>query len=409
MRILITSFNVSRRMGGEAVLPLHYTRELRALGHDVHVQTHARVRDELKASEIWDAERTHFIEDSFIERAIHTIGKAAPGAIRETVFISAINAVTMARLAGAARRLARDIGADIIHQPAPVSPHFPSFLTDMPAPVVIGPLNGGMSYPPAFEKEFSKGSQAVVRIGRAFSGVGNTLFPGKKRAARILVANERTQNSLPAGVPAERVRLLVENGVDLALWGAGDGQKDHKANFVFVGRLVWWKAVELLIDAFAAVEAEATLTIIGDGPERARLEKHAMATPAFDRIFFEGFRPQAEIRDTLARARALVLPSLRECGGAVVLEAFACGTPAIATRWGGPQDYITDDTGVLVEPDSRETFVNALAAAMNDLAKNPGTARIMGAAARRRVEDNFTWTAKARQIAAIYEDVLAEK
>ncbi|MEZ5916112.1 MAG: hypothetical protein R3C40_00805 [Parvularculaceae bacterium] len=96
MRVLITSFNVSRRMGGEAVLPLHYARELRALIHlDVHVQTHARVRDELKNSEIWDEERTHFIEDSLVERAIHTIGKAAPGAIRETVFISAISAVTM--------------------------------------------------------------------------------------------------------------------------------------------------------------------------------------------------------------------------------------------------------------------------------------------------------------------------
>ncbi|MEZ5916111.1 MAG: glycosyltransferase family 4 protein [Parvularculaceae bacterium] len=267
-----------------------------------------------------------------------------------------------------------------------------------------------MSYPPAFEKEFSKGSQAVVRIGRMFSGVGNMLFPGKKRAARVLVANERTQNSLPVGVPAERVRLLVENGVDLTLWGGGDnnGEKDHKPNFVFVGRLVWWKAVELLIDAFAAVDADATLTIIGDGPERARLEKHAIATPAFDRIFFEGFRPQSEIRNTLSRARALVLPSLRECGGAVVLEAFACGAPAIATRWGGPEDYITDDTGVLVAPDSRDGFIGALTAAMNELAKNPGKAHAMGEAARRRVEDNFTWSAKARQMTAIYEDVLAE-
>ncbi|MCA8889506.1 MAG: glycosyltransferase family 4 protein, partial [Parvularculaceae bacterium] len=132
------------------------------------------------------------------------------------------------------------------------------------------------------------------------------------------------------------------------------------------------------------------------------------ATPAFDRIFFEGFRPQSEIRNTLSRARALVLPSLRECGGAVVLEAFACGAPAIATRWGGPEDYITADTGVLVDPDSRDGFIAALFAAMNELAKNPGKASAMGDAARRRVEDNYTWTAKARQMAAIYEDVLAE-
>ncbi|HBS34782.1 MAG TPA: group 1 glycosyl transferase, partial [Parvularcula sp.] len=117
---------------------------------------------------------------------------------------------------------------------------------------------------------------------------------------------------------------------------------------------------------------------------------------------FDGFRPQAEIADALSSATALVLPSMRECGGAVILEAFACRTPAIATAWGGPQDYVTPETGYLIAPSGRETFIEDFASAMRALAADPVRASEMGAAGRSRVEANFTWPAKARRILTIY-------
>ena len=101
---------------------------------------HAR-RAELEAHPLWRADRFHFIEDSGAEKAIHAAGKKAPGALRETLFMSGIGLVTQQRLAARARMLAVEIGAEVIHQPIPVSPAFPSFLSDMPAPVVIGPMN----------------------------------------------------------------------------------------------------------------------------------------------------------------------------------------------------------------------------------------------------------------------------
>jgi glycosyltransferase involved in cell wall biosynthesis len=239
-----------------------------------------------------------------------------------------------------------------------------------------------------------------------FSGVGNALFTGKRHAAKILVANERTRQSLPTVIKDEQIAFLVENGVDLDLWNPQPTGKADPPSFVFVGRLVWWKAVELLIEAFESARADATLTIVGDGPERARLEKLAAASDAGGRITFAGFRPQTEIRDILARSTALVLPSMRECGGAVVLEAFACRTPAIATNWGGPEDYITPETGVLVDPVGRAEFIHALAGAMNDLANDPHKAARMGDAARSRVEENYTWAAKARQMIEIYQSAI---
>lgn len=405
MRVLIVAPNISRRMGGEAVLPFHYVRELRALGLDVHALTHARVRDELTASEIFDEERTHFTEDSVLERTIHQAGGLAPGALRETLFHSAVGVATMARLAAAARRLAKEIAADVIHQPTPVSPAFPSFLSDMPAPVIIGPMNGGMDYPDAFRAEYSRGSQAVVAGARAVSGLANRAFAGKREAARLLVADERTRAALPSGVDPTRVSILPENGVDLSQW-TRPRQAPAAPTFVFVGRLVWWKALDLLIDAFAQVAAPARLLVVGDGPERAGWERRAHAAGLDGRVSFLGFRPQTEIADILSGATALVLPSLRECGGAVILESFACGAPAIATAWGGPLDYVTPETGVLVAPSGREPFINGLADAMSRLSRDADLAATMGRAARARVAAHYSWAAKAREMASIYADVV---
>ena len=410
MRVLIVADNVSARMGGEAVIPLHYLREMRTLGVDAHALTHARVADEIEVAPEFDATRTHFIKDTAFERAINIASKGVPGAIRETLFMNVIGVSTGLRLARRARELALQIGADIIHQPTPVSPAAPSYLTRMPAPVIIGPMNGGMDYPPAFTRDYSRGSGAIVAAGRASAALANAIFAGKRDAAALVVANPRTRDALPENVDRTRARILVENGVDLEAWGPLRRRATPAApTFVFVGRLVWWKAVDLLIAAFEKVEGEARLRIIGDGDERPALEKIAAASNASARIRFEGFRPQAEIRDALAEAMALVLPSLRECGGAVVLEAFASGAPAIATDWGGPADYITPQSGVLVPPSGRDAFVAGLAEAMNALARDPARAAIMGAEGRRLVEEKYAWREKARAMIGIYEEALGKR
>lgn len=409
MRVLIVAPNMSHRMGGEAVLPLHYVRELRKAGVETHALTHARVRAELEASEYARTGPLHFVEDSRTEIALHGMSERAPAALSEPLFGTSVAAVTLARLARRARELDASIPFDVVHQPTPVSPLFPSFLTGLAAPVVIGPLNGAMSYPPGFERDYGRGGEAVIRAARLVAGVANRAAPGKLRAARILAANERTLRGLPSGIAPERVSIMPENGVDLDLWTKGRGP-DHDAppTFAYVGRLIRWKAVDLLIEAFSRVQAPAAkLLIIGDGDERAALETLAASkrTPRLG-IEFPGFRPQAEINAILGAATALVLPSLRECGGAAVLESFACGTPVIATAWGGPKDYMTPETGFLIAPEGREEFIRGIAAAMQALCADPALRARMGAAARARVETHYSWRAKARAMIDIYRSVM---
>jgi glycosyltransferase involved in cell wall biosynthesis len=234
------------------------------------------------------------------------------------------------------------------------------------------------------------------------------LVPGKREAAMLLVSNERTRLGLPKGVRG-RVVELVENGVELDIWhpkeryrGAGEPTR-----FIYLGRLVGWKAVDLLIRAFArAVErADATLTIIGDGNTRAELEQLAGSLGLGPRIEFAGWRPQPDAARMLQEADAFILPSLYECGGAVVLEAMATGLPVIATRWGGPADYVDAECGILVDPTSPEAFIAGLADAMVRLAQSPDLRRQMGQAGRRRAESLFNWDAKVDALLDIFDSL----
>lgn len=279
------------------------------------------------------------------------------------------------------------------------------------APVVIGPMNGGMEYPPAFPHYQGRLATVMVSQGRRFSNLFNRLLPGKLKAETLLVANERTKQALPAGVRGKVIEL-VENGVNLSVWKGTDlaaKQPKQTVRFVFVGRLVDWKAVDLLLEAFKPVadETGAVLEIIGHGAERAALEAQAARLELQGNVIFVGWLSQDECAVKLQQADALVLPSLYESGGAVVLEAMAMGLPAIATKWGGPADYLDSSCGILVEPASREALIQGLTEAMLKLAQSPELRQQMGLAGQERIRQHFDWERKADQMLEIYRQTLA--
>jgi glycosyltransferase involved in cell wall biosynthesis len=274
-------------------------------------------------------------------------------------------------------------------------------------PVVIGPLNGGMEYPPAFHHTESWISRVAIALARFFANAANTLLPGKKHASVVLVANQRTRRALPSGIRG-RIIELVENGVDIGDWQAVPQPKESVLpRFVFIGRLVDWKAVDVVIRALEKVPV-AELEIIGDGPMRHAWTRLAGDLSLQNRIQFTGWLPQQECAAHLHSATALVLPSLFECGGAVVLEAMAMGKPVIATRWGGPADYLDASSGMLVDPESYSALVTGFATAMQKLIDSPALANSMGSAGRQRVLRDFDWQQKIDQVISIYRS-LAEK
>jgi glycosyltransferase involved in cell wall biosynthesis len=268
-----------------------------------------------------------------------------------------------------------------------------------------------MSYPPGFSGYQSGLERRFVGAARALAWLSHLLLPGKRRAAALLVANERTREALPSGT-CPRVFELPENGVDLSLFEARNSARTGHGplRVVFLGRLVDWKGVDLLLRACARARESVPLEllVIGDGVERARLEELRAQLQLQEVVRFAGFVPQHQCPRLSQESDVLVLPSVYECGGAVVLEAMAMGLPVVATRWGGPAEYLDEGTGILLEPLAPEPFVAALSAALVQLAQAPALRLELGERGRARVQRQFDWERKIDRMLEIYRDVLLD-
>ena len=401
--------HASARFGGEASLPLHIFRSLRRRGVSARLVVHSRTRDELNELFPNEIDLIHYIPDTRLHRLLMKLGHLLPSQI-EYFSLGLIRRLSTQFMA---RRIVKALvdrhEINVVHQPIPVSPKEPSVMHNLGAPVVIGPMNGGMTYPPAFRKREGRHVAAFLRFGRSTADLVNRLMPGKLRAATLLVANERTRLALPRGA-REKVVTFIENGVDLSLWEPAEPSRPtgKPVEIIFLGRLIPCKAVDLLLEAFREVQARtsATLSIVGDGPLSPDLKERAEALGLGASVRFFGWMSQKECARVLRRTDMLVLPSLHECGGAVVLEAMATGLPVIAANWGGPADYLDETCGVLVDPDSERSFVVGLTDAMLRLAGSPELRQEMGRSGRERVVSDFDWEKKIEKLLEIYEGVL---
>jgi len=419
LRVLIVAEHASLKFGGEAALPVHYYRILRRRQIPVWLVVHERTRSELESLFPLDRERILFVPDTNAHLFVWRLSRFLPDRISHFTMGFLLRYLTQVAQRREIWRLLREQAISVIHQPIPVSPKEPSLIFGMGVPVIIGPMNGGMDYPPGFRRLQSGTERLALATGRRLADIMNYFMPGKRQAAMLLVANERTRSALPRGV-SRNVVMLVENGVDLPLWSpVRSPAKESEltaAHFIFMGRLVDWKAVDLLLLAFnqASAQTAMTLSIIGDGDERIKLEQMTRSLDIFaekidqpGKVRFLGWMSQSECAGQLARCDALVLPSMAECGGAVVLEAMAMEVPVIATAWGGPVDYLDSSCGVLIEPTSKEAFVNDLALALVRLATHPQDRRAMGKAGRLKVIRDFDWESKVDRMLEHYRSCMA--
>jgi glycosyltransferase involved in cell wall biosynthesis len=411
LRIALVTDTASAKFGGESIHPVHYFRILRSRGISTWLVCHGRTQDELRAMFPDDIDRIRFIPDTRLHKILSRLENMRPRRLGMFTFGLMSRCLTQLSARRIVRELVRTQGVNIVHQPIPLAAKEFSFFYNLGAPLVMGPLNGAMEFPAAFRRRQSALESVGMRVGRWASQFMNYLIPGKLRAATIMVANERTRGALPHGLSGKVVNL-IDNCVDLATWQPADKQRrplDAPPRFIYLGRLVDWKAVDLLLEAFKQVAAmtNASLDLIGDGDLRAELESQARSLGLTGRVRFVGWKSQVECAEELRNATALVLPSLYECGGAVVLEAMASSLAVIATAWGGPADYLDPSCGFLIPPASREGFIAGLADAMIALSNDPSRAVALGAAGRKKVESSFDWQWKVDRTLEVYADAIA--
>lgn len=163
----------------------------------------------------------------------------------------------------------------------------------------------------------------------------------------------------------------IHNIVDLDIFKYKEKTKDEGFTFISVGGLTPIKNTANTVKAFAKIAAEkkdAKLVLVGDGSERQNLEALISGLSIADRVEMTGMLKREEIHGHLCDADCFVLPSKSETFGVAYVEAMASGLPVIASRCGGPEDFVTEENGVLLP----ENTVEALADAMLFMYENRG-------------------------------------
>lgn len=191
---------------------------------------------------------------------------------------------------------------------------------------------------------------------------------------------------------------LSENGYNMQT-----GNK--QLNFLFIGRLVYYKGCSVLLDAFAKLKSDVTLTIIGDGILKEELVQQAKMQGVIKQVDFLGHVSDEKIRECMETTDVFVLPSVErsEAFGLVQLEAMAYGKPVINTNLpsGVPEVSVHGVTGLTVDPGDAEE----LSKAMDWMCLHFEERKCMGRIARKRVEDQYTQEVLVKNIKRIYEEL----
>jgi glycosyltransferase involved in cell wall biosynthesis len=235
-----------------------------------------------------------------------------------------------------------------------------------------------------------------VRNVGAFPGIGAATRLVVRRAEAVIAVSDYLRRELEAKVPEARGKTeVVDCGVDLGRFTVQPAPSGP-TRYLCIGSLTERKNVVRLADAFAQL-GEGTLSFVGDGPLRPALERR-------ERVTVTGRVPHDQIPGRLADSHVLCQPSLIEPFGLALLEGMAAGRSVVATRIGGPPEFVTPEAGVLVDPTNVAELARGLAAAAelprpNEAARTAAEAHDLRRQAE-RVEAILQRAVQGRQAAA---------
>lgn len=302
----------------------------------------------------------------------------------------------------------------VLHRVTPVTVSAPSWLARLGLPTVLGPLNSGLHDPAGFASVMKQESTWLIRV-RSVARVLESVAGSTRRAARILTATRATREAVGAKAH-DRCRMMIENGVDLARFSATPWPEAPGASkslrVLFVGRLIPLKGLDMLLAAVARMRHEGlavVLDVTGDGPMLADWKQLAEKLGIGNSVCFHGAAPLDTVARQMQHCHVFCLPSVRESGGAVLLEAMASARPVVALDFGGPGELVDEAVGALLPLTNPAQVTEDLAATLRDVFANPGEWRRRGQAGRERAESRYAWPAKIAAARAIYDEVIAER
>jgi glycosyltransferase involved in cell wall biosynthesis len=296
---------------------------------------------------------------------------------------------------------------DLVHRITPLSPTVPSLLAARVAklrlPFVVGPLNGGIAWPPSFGAVRRREREWLSYVRRAYRWLP-WYRSTRKNAAAIIAGSRSTYAEVPARYHSKCI-YIPENAVDENRLGRVTTLRaGSPLRLAFIGRLVPYKCADVVVEAAAPLlqRGLVRLDVIGDGPEMPRLRQLVHRLGVEGSVHLHGWIAHQLVQDHLADSDVFVFPSVREFGGAVVLEAMASGVVPIVVDYGGPSELTTPYTGYIVPMGNREQLVERVRERLERIVADPSPLAGMSRRARDRVSKYFTWDRKADQVLEVY-------
>ena len=302
---------------------------------------------------------------------------------------------------------------DLVHRLTPISPTMPSSVASRceraGVPFTIGPLNGGVPWPKGFDSARLKEREWLSYVRDLYKLVPG--YTSTRRNARAILTGSRDTRAMLGPRWQEKSVYVPENAVEPKRFDRTRDPRSGPVRVAFVGRLVPYKGADMLLEAAAPLVRAGKLCVdaIGDGPEMERLRALAVQEQLGAGVQFAGWVKHQELKGRLACSQVFGFPSIREFGGAVVLEAMALGLVPVVVDYGGPGELVSPGTGFAVPMGQREAIVRGVREVLEKLVAHPELLDEMGPKARARVLRSFTWDVKAAQVLEVWRWVLGQR
>jgi len=288
---------------------------------------------------------------------------------------------------------------DVVLRLVPMTAVLPSpfafFLRKGPIPFVIGPINGGLPFVQGFsqaanQREWISSLRSLYR----FLPFARSTY---RNAAAIIAASSQTYAEFAEY--RDKLFFVPEPGVGRSLCSddTRSPEPGTKLDLIFVGGLIPCKACDLGLRAAAPLLRSelARFTVLGDGPERVRLEQLVKSLGIEQAVSFCGWVSHAEVLNRLRSADVMVFPSVRDFGAGVVFEALATGAVPVVADFGGPGDIVHPEVGYKVPLTNESDFVARMEKILAELANNRDCLERLRRQGMAYVRESLTWEAKA--------------
>jgi len=388
-RILLSAYACEPGKGSEPAVGWMWATSLAALQHEVWVITRAANRSAIEQEPHRATNRMHFVYCDLPLRARRW--KRFPGAIYLYYFVWQWLAFHLAR------RMNRAQHFDCVHHVTFVSLRGPSFMGWLGIPFYLGPVSGGECVPWSLRRSMTLRAQAFELARDCANMIARydpLLRSAYRRARRIYVASNDSLVLVPRRYRYKcEVRLavgLTRQQLGLTRRCVANGNATLRC--LYVGRLLEWKGLKIALLAMQRLQEQgmrAHLTLIGDGPARAAMQRLASQLGIADVVSWHPWLAHEEVLRQFHHHNIFLFPSLRDSGGMAVLEALAHGLPVVCTDLGGPAHIVTEHCGRVVATNGRtsQTIASDIAGHLREFAMNRGLRQSLSIQARRRAWD----------------------